>query len=73
MAAKKIYQQEMSYWNKYYPNGTTERKSFASVERAIEDAVAFVEKREEWMESYNPTSAKVINKDTGEVEWAWEA
>lgn len=73
MAAKKIHQQVMSYKNQYYPNGTTERKSFASAEKAIEDAVAFIEKREEWMEGYNPTSAKVINKETGEVEWAWEA
>lgn len=71
MAVKKIYQQVMDYTHHQDGVRRTERHSFGYLDKAIDDSLAFIEKRD-WR-NHEVHSVEIINKETGEVEWAWEA
>jgi len=68
--AKKIHQQVMDYTHSYDGARRTERRSFAYLDKAIDDAMAFIEKRD-WRD-HEVHHVEIVNKETGEVEWSWD-
>lgn len=67
--AKKIHQQVMDYTHSYDGVRRTERRSFGYLDKAIDDAKAFIEKRD-WRD-HEVHHVEIVNKETGEVEWSW--
>lgn len=68
---KKIYQMVHTY--SFDKNGKvqTQKSSFGSLAKAIENAEMWINKSEGWID----TTAKhidIINKETGEILWTWE-
>ena len=72
---KKIYQKIHSYT---FDNGRggdgehTERASFLTLEKAIENAKWWIAKPEPWMDT-TVTHIEIINKETGKLEWSYKA
>ena len=50
----------------------TERSSYKTLEKAIEKAMFFIEKKEWWIDT-TVLKAEIVNKETGEQMWRWEA
>lgn len=50
----------------------TERSSFTTLEKAIEDSMMWINKTEAWIDT-TVTEITIINKETKEVLWAYKA
>lgn len=50
----------------------TQKSSFSTLEKAVEDARKWIAKSETWMD-VTTSAVKIINKETKEMLWSWEA
>ena len=50
----------------------TQKSSFGTLEKAIENAKMFIYRKESWIDT-TVLSVKIINKETKEQMWSWEA
>lgn len=50
----------------------TAKSSFSTVEKAVENAQMFINKSESWID-VTTTKVEIINKETKEMLWRWEA
>jgi hypothetical protein len=48
----------------------TEKSSFSTIERAIEDSYMWINKTEEWIDT-TVKEINIIDKDTNKVVWKW--
>lgn len=67
---KKTHQVVMDYTHSYDGVRRTDRRSYAYLDKAIDFAMAFIEKRD-WRD-HEVHHVEIINKETGEVEWNWD-
>lgn len=50
----------------------TEKSSFGTLEKAIENAQMWINKSESWIDT-TVTHIEIINKETKETLWTWQA
>lgn len=69
---KKNIQMIHSYTFDKNGKAQTEKTSFATLEKAIENAEMWINKTESWIDT-TVTEITIINKETKEVLWHYEA
>lgn len=69
---KKKFQKVQTYTFDKNGKEATERSSYKTLEKAIENAWFWINKEESWIDT-TVKHIEIIDKDTKEVLWKWEA